>query len=241
MTKSVIANSKVILAAALILTGLMLPASGWAKLAAPAATPNSITISWTSPGDDGNSGTAAQYDIRYSLSTITDANWNAASQVSGEPTPASAGSAEEFEVFGLQPSTTYYFAIKTADEVPNWSTLSNIAVKTTDPEDSPPGLVADLSIGSATATTLALTWTAPGDDGSTGTASEYDIRYSTSPIDVGNWASATQLTGEPSPGAAGSSESFVVSGLGSSTTYYFALMTAFFLWMNTLFLNRSKY
>ena len=44
-----------------------------------------------------------------------------------------------------------------------------------------------------------LKWTAPGDDGSTGTAASYDIRYSTSTIDDGNWASATQVAGEPTP------------------------------------------
>ncbi|MCD6250374.1 MAG: fibronectin type III domain-containing protein, partial [candidate division Zixibacteria bacterium] len=204
----------------------MLPVSGWASLSAAEATPNSITLGWTAPGDDGNSGTASQYDIRYSLATITDANWATATQVSDELVPATAGSAEQFEVVGLQPGTTYYFAIKTADEVPNWSALSNIVIKTTNSEDTPPGLVADLGAGSATATGLTLTWTATGDDGSTGTASEYDIRYSTLPIDAGNWSSATQLTGEPSPQIAGSSESFVVTGLTSATSYYFALMTA---------------
>ena len=209
-----------------LIAALMLPVSGWASLSAAEATPNSITLGWTAPGDDGNSGTASQYDIRYSLATITDANWATATQVSDELVPATAGSAEQFEVVGLQPGTTYYFAIKTADEVPNWSALSNIVIKTTNSEDTPPGLVADLGAGSATATGLTLTWTATGDDGSTGTASEYDIRYSTLPIDAGNWSSATQLTGEPSPQIAGSSESFVVTGLTSATSYYFALMTA---------------
>jgi len=202
------------------------PSTGWAKLAAAEATPNSITLNWTAPGDDGNTGTASQYDIRYSLSTINDANWDAATQASGEPAPSQAGTAEQFEITGLQPSTTYYFAIKTADEVPNWSVLSNIAIKATDAEDVPPGLVTNLATGNATATSLTLTWTAPGDDGSSGTAAQYDIRYSTSPIDAGNWSSATQATGEPSPQAAGNNESFVVSALSPNTTYYFALMTA---------------
>jgi len=88
---------------------------------------DSITLNWTAPGDDGNTGTAWKYDIRYSTSPITDANWNTAAQCAGEPAPKPAGSSEAFTVHGLTPNTTYYFALKTADEVPNWSGLSNVA------------------------------------------------------------------------------------------------------------------
>ncbi|MBO9610840.1 MAG: hypothetical protein J7639_33120, partial [Paenibacillaceae bacterium] len=35
------------------------------NLAAPSSTSNSVSLSWTSPGDDGATGTAASYDIRY--------------------------------------------------------------------------------------------------------------------------------------------------------------------------------
>jgi hypothetical protein len=103
----------------------------------------SVVLTWTAPGDDGNSGTAAQYDIRYSTSTITDLNWDAATQVTGEPDPQVAGSSESFEVTGLDPNTTYYFAIKVADEVDNWSGLSNVASVTT-ADTEPPAAVADL-------------------------------------------------------------------------------------------------
>ena len=205
---------------------LILPDSALAALAAAEATPTSVTLNWTAPGDDGSTGTAGQYDIRYSLSTITDANWSSATQVSGEPTPAAAGTAQQFEVTGLQPSTSYYFAIKTADEVPNWSGLSNVVVKSTLPENTPPSAIANLTTNTPTSTSLRLTWTSPGDDGTVGTAAQYDIRYATSAITGANWASATPCTGEPTPLVAGSSQSFTVTGLSSNTTYYFAMMTA---------------
>ena len=41
-----------------------------------------------------------------------------------------------------------------------------------------PAAVGNLAAGTPTSSSLTLTWTAPGDDGSTGTASSYDIRYS---------------------------------------------------------------
>jgi hypothetical protein len=87
---------------------------------------NSLAFSWTAPGDDGTVGTAAQYDIRYSNSAITNANWDLAFQCTGEPTPQPAGSSETFAITGLSPGTLYYIGLKTADEVPNQSDLSNI-------------------------------------------------------------------------------------------------------------------
>ncbi len=195
-------------------------------LMASEATSNSIDLSWTAPGDDGSSGAASQYDIRYSLSAITESNWDQATQVVGEPVPQSAGSQESFTVTALQPNTTYYFAIKAADEVPNWSVLSNVISKTTLPEQDPPANIANLSVSNPTQSSLDLSWTAPGDDGSSGTAAEYDIRYSTSTITDANWDAATQVTGEPAPQLAGSAESMTISGLNANTTYYFAIKTA---------------
>jgi hypothetical protein len=89
-------------------------------------TSSTIKLSWIAPGDDGATGTATAYDIRYRLgAAITAAFWASATQVAGEPLPKVAGSSETFTVTGLNPGTTYYFAIKTADEVPNWSPISN--------------------------------------------------------------------------------------------------------------------
>ncbi|UCC44746.1 MAG: fibronectin type III domain-containing protein, partial [Candidatus Zixiibacteriota bacterium] len=197
-----------------------------ADLATSNPTPTSITLSWTAPGDDGSSGTASEYDIRYSTSLITGANFASATQVSGEPSPQSAGSSESFVVTGLTSSTTYYFAIKTADEVPNWSGISNVVTGATGVEVTPPAFVSNLNAGNETETTVTLTWTATGDDGNVGTASQYDIRYSTSSITEQNWDSAVEVTGEPTPGVAGTPESFVITGLGSDTVYYFAIKVA---------------
>ena len=45
-----------------------------------------------------------------------------------------------------------------------------------------PANVTDLAVLTSTASSATLTWTCPGDDGSNGTASEYDIRYLTEVI-----------------------------------------------------------
>lgn len=189
-------------------------------------TSSTVGLTWSAPGDDGAVGTATSYDIRYSTSLITAANFDAASEVTGEPSPSAAGSTETFTVTGLNPGTQYYFAIKAADEVPNWSTMSNVVSTTTGAEQNAPAIVADLAIGTITGSSVVLNWTAPGDDDNSGTASEYDIRYSTAPITDANFSSATQVSGEPNPQSAGSSETFTVTGLDSDTEYYFAIKTA---------------
>ncbi|HEU4333428.1 MAG TPA: fibronectin type III domain-containing protein [Candidatus Eisenbacteria bacterium] len=188
---------------------------------------SSVTLLWTAPGDDGTVGRATAYDIRYRTVTISGTDtlswWNAATQATGEPVPGNSGATDSMRVRGLLPLTTYYFMIRAADEVPNWSGFSNVATKTTSGDNTAPSAVADLSVTGVTGTSISVRWTAPGDDGATGTASSYDIRYSTSAITSANWGSATQATGEPLPAASGTQQTFTLGGLAGSRTYYIAI------------------
>ncbi|MEW6104321.1 MAG: transglycosylase SLT domain-containing protein, partial [bacterium] len=106
-------------------------------------TQSSLKLTWTSPGDDGNTGQATGYDIRYSTSQISEANWQNATSVQNKPFPAIAGTQQSFVVLNLNLNTLYYFAIKTYDERGNTSALSNIAQGQTQ------GPI-DISIGSQT-------------------------------------------------------------------------------------------
>jgi len=188
-------------------------------------TLNSITLNWTSVGDDGTTGTATSYDIRYMANTpITANNWGSATQCSGEPTPKVAGNSETFTVNGLTLNTTYYFAIRVSDEIPNWSGISNSPSGKTLADTTAPETINNLSVVTISSNTIGLQWTSVGDDGTTGTATSYDIRYlANTPITANNWGSATQCSGEPSPKVSGNSETFAVNGLISDTTYYFAI------------------
>jgi chitodextrinase len=216
--------SNVITFTTLVSTDTTAP-SAITSLTASSPTQTTVLLSWTSPGDDGVVGTSTSYDIRYSTSLITNANWASATQVSGEPSPLVAGTAQSFTVPGLSPSTTYYFAIKAIDDSGNISDLSNIATAATlvSTDISAPSAVADLAASNATQSSTLLSWTSPGDDGAIGTASSYDIRYSTSNITSDNWASATQVSGEPAPLVEGTSQSMTINSLSPSTTYYFAI------------------
>jgi len=46
-------------------------------------------------------------------------------------------------------------------------------------DTGPPGVVSDLFVTSTTASSATLQWMAPGDDEYAGTATTYDLRYST--------------------------------------------------------------
>ncbi len=202
------------------------PSVCYANLTVMSATPTSVTLTWTAPGDDGNIGTASLYDIRYSNSPVDESNWDQATQITGEPSPQAAGSSESFDVTGLDPGTAYYFAIKTADEVSNWSPISNVISKSTESEQDAPANIADLSMADRTQTSILLGWTAPGDDGATGTASTYDLRYWNTTITEINWDSAVHVTNEPTPSVAGTPETCTVSDLNENTNYFFAIKTA---------------
>lgn len=75
------------------------------------------------------------------------------------------------------------------------------------------------------ASLITLSWTAPGDDGTIGRATRYDLRYSLLPITAVNFAQATPVLGLPTPGMAGTTETFAIGGLNSGATYYFAVKT----------------
>jgi hypothetical protein len=196
-------------------------------LATGAVTAHSIVLNWTAVGDDSLTGTARTYDVRYSTSAITAGNFAAATAATGEPSPTAVGTPQTMTVTGLAAAMIYHFALKVADEKSNWSGISNVVSDTTAEagDETVPAPVNDLDGTALSSNSVLLTWTAPGDDGSTGTAAAYDIRYSTNPISGTNWNQATQATGEPAPAVAGTEQEMTVTGLTAEEDYYFAMKT----------------
>jgi hypothetical protein len=188
---------------------------------------SSVVLQWTAPGDDGMSGRASVYDIRYRTTTVSGTDtttwWNGATQVNGEPLPGNPGTTDSMRVRGLAPLSTYYFMVRTGDEVPNWAGYSNLAQKSTSGDVTAPAAISTLAVTSVGTTSLTLRWTSTGDDNTTGTAASYDVRYSTSSITAANFASATAATGEPSPQIAGTQQTFNLTGLTTGQVYYVAM------------------
>ncbi|MCE9576471.1 MAG: lamin tail domain-containing protein [Deltaproteobacteria bacterium] len=85
----------------------------------------SVTVAWTAPGDDGATGTAAAYELRWSTSPIDAASFPAATAVATAP-PAKAGSPQTLTI-ALPPAVgTIWIAVRARDEVGNVGALSNI-------------------------------------------------------------------------------------------------------------------
>ena len=215
MTHRRFAPTLLLLLALAVLPAVVHAQTGW----------NSVTLNWTAPGDDSLTGRATQYDLRYSTATITAANFASATRLAGMAAPAVAGATETATVSGLAAATTYYFAIKAGDDAGNWALISNVVSKTTAaaPDTLRPA-AASVAVSAVTDTSVTLAWTAVGDDSLSGTATSYQVRYSTAPITLANFASATAVT-PPAPAAPGTGQGVVVRGLSRQVTYYFALRT----------------
>lgn len=103
------------------------PAAITDLIATPGTYPGEINLFWTAPGDDGTTGdiVGGKYRIQYS----TDAYevWDKDNYDIEWSTDTSPGNPQAKTIASLIQDTTYYFCIWTADEVPNWSFLSNSA------------------------------------------------------------------------------------------------------------------
>jgi len=137
------------------------PPAAITDLAASNPTGNSVVLTWTAPGDDSMAAKATEYDIRHSTTFITASNWSSATPL-GTPVAPTVGGGDQCDtITGLSSTTKYYFAIRTADEVPNWSGISNVdsmttylpgnwAVYTTANSSLPSNAVTDVAFQTAT-------------------------------------------------------------------------------------------
>ena len=95
----------------------------------PEAATGGVLLKWTAPGDDGYTGRAAGYDVRYQPMAFgplnTESEWVAAARVYGLPFPSQSGGKDSVLILGLVTGAGYYFALKSYDEANNYSPLSN--------------------------------------------------------------------------------------------------------------------
>jgi len=89
-----------------------------------------VTFQWTSPGDDGDVGTATQYEIMYTARYrgFLDTWGQDAELGQNLPIPSTAGSRETHIINNLNPGLKYHFVLRTFDESGNVSEQSNTVI-----------------------------------------------------------------------------------------------------------------
>lgn len=92
-------------------------------------------------------------------------------------------------------------------------------------DTAPPDPIEDLRIATSTDSTLTIEWTAPGDDGMSGTVSSYDLRVSMSEILAGEEVVAPIIGGEPDPLPGGETQDMTLKGLKPATKYFLVMKT----------------
>lgn len=196
------------------------PPRSIANLTARALDHTSVRLTWTAPGDDDSTGTAARYDLRYSTEPFpAGGHWPTwFPTVDTLPAPASAGTTQTVTIPRLLPDTRYYFGLRARDEAGNWSLRSNVASATTfeappPPDLIPPEPVTDLTRDASTSSVLRLRWTAPADQGPTGSATAYDIRWRYGPLTEETWTQAIPVAAPPLPRTADEPETFEIPGI----------------------------
>jgi len=185
---------------------------------------DSIGLNWISPGDDGfsNNIDGGKFHIKYSsMSTDT---WDAMPYSIAWATNTVPNTLRSRLITGLADSTSYYFLVKTQDELDgNWSELSNGATAFT-LDTVVPGAITTLS-SNFVSRDVTLSWVSPGDNGylhDIESGGQYEISYSTVP----NFATDTVTITFSTAIAPGFFQQSFITGLYGFTTYYFRIRTA---------------
>ncbi len=183
-----------------------------------------VTLAWDTPQYAGGSS----FDVRYSTAAITESNFSLATQVTaGVPVFISA-TAQQMDIAGLAPSTTYYFAVRAVDSSSGDSSAVFASATTLASGGGTGGgnigggtivipPVANLSTTS-TLTDVLVSWDTP----QYGNATSFEMRYSTSTLTDANFSSGIFVSAMPLP-IASTRQNKLVSGLSNSTTYYFGI------------------
>jgi lysyl endopeptidase len=87
-----------------------------------------VTLQWTATGDDGQTGTALRYDLRFDTTRIETAmDFEQATAVKAPSDPPKAGHSLQTvvnESDGLRPDRSYYFAVVAEDDAGNRSPMT---------------------------------------------------------------------------------------------------------------------
>ncbi|GAB4029146.1 MAG: hypothetical protein Fur0012_03120 [Elusimicrobiota bacterium] len=187
-----------------------------------------LLLTWTATGDDGLTGSASYYMIRYSQNLIDDYSFPSASVYVSTLVPRSAGQPESLLLSGLTPGVTYYAAVKVVDKAGNISAISNSPNAYAGLDKTAPAAVSDLSSAQGDFTgQINLYWTAVGEGEAglegNGAAYSYLVKYSSSLWGGFDAVGVSTYTQTWVPQVKGQAEARIMEGLVPGATYSVAI------------------
>ncbi len=192
----------------------------------------SVKLAWTATGDDGITGTATRYDLRWAKDDacpIEDESALEGATPLPLPAPLEAGTAESTTVESLPRRARVCFGLVGVDEFGNRSPMATSAPAQL-PDLVPPAAPA-LTVGTVDEERIQLLWTAVGDDGTEDRAREYRVFFqqglpcTLSPDTAGQEVDAgtSQELAIALPAAPGTQERHMMFDLQRDTDFCFLL------------------
>ncbi|MBA3066279.1 hypothetical protein FP828_07295 [bacterium] len=182
-----------------------------------AVSTGSIKVVWSANGNPAGT----RWGIERSTDNFSANIWVISTFISGYTATSYTGT-------GLSPGTTYYYRVRAYNGNAVASAYGIATIKCTNPvaDVLPPAAITNLSASPGSSNgEISLIWSAPGDDGVTGTLEGiYRIDYATY---TKSWSSSVYEIELPATGSApGTSLNRTVSALTGGVTYYFRLWSA---------------
>ncbi|MDD5011667.1 MAG: hypothetical protein PHQ00_06050, partial [Phycisphaerae bacterium] len=132
-------------------------------LEANALNESEIMFTWTTPGDDGMTGQAARYEIRFAEGSFEASEFDQQTLATDEIQPGQPNTPASYTLSILDADTVYCLGIKTFDESDNPSPVSITCEKTLDL--TPPAPIADLTpVIDPLGSHISFTWQNPTDE-----------------------------------------------------------------------------
>ena len=193
---------------------------------------NLATISGTVADD----GTVTLVQLRITDQTI-DHDWDPAAQIWVKEdfwiTATLVGGNWSSTAVPFWPPGQFRIAVRATDDLGLFSTpdFHKIDVSNGGSDFTAPGVIHDLDAQTGNNPgQVDLTWTAPGDDGTTGTATTFSVKYSSIPIDnEQKWQNGQSILlppvnqNAPSPGSNGTPHAMTISNLNPGSPYFWAI------------------
>lgn len=167
------------------------------KIVVGAVTDSSISISWTAASDDRTTQDKLEYIVE-----CTDV-------ATSTTTEYSAGNANQYDITGLEPNTSYSINVIVKDEVGNFNRYDAVEARTNETPDVTAPIVVDseICVDEVTDNSISISWTAATDDRTAEENLMYTIEYK-----VSGTSAMTTI-------AIGNATSYTITDLLPATTY----------------------